>query len=434
MEYPGDDPSAHNIEKLLVCVDYPGKVLNPEKAIATLGGIDEVSKTFNNEKKHLEVRFNPENVYCRKATGEKVSGTGMLVKVRVKKNPKTGTKEVKEASIMGITQETHQFNNLMDYNYIPLQKVKGNLECIYNNIVPSGILPSSYIEENKNVPLFLPPPVFSRIEIPQTGLFKKIEAGTSDTTTSKDENVIGVNRSRRKNYATCMRFTMTEPIPAKPHNSAFDSITLKVVSQEKIDAVKETFKTRPIWTRLGLIENSKVSAVDVKTILPIVAYYYSSGPWRPCWVRFGYDPREHFEARKYQPIDFRYKGISVTKRESKTKESVDGNASIFTEETIPDTKLTFYQYCDVQVPKIQEMLENMTSHGVKCDEKRGWLPQGFQDECREIMGEIVKNNFMRVYQREYIDYESTIADDDLDDGDEDMEEEEDLPESEKMED
>lgn len=44
MEYPGDDPSAHNIEKLLVCVDYPGKVLNPEKAIETLGGLEEVSK------------------------------------------------------------------------------------------------------------------------------------------------------------------------------------------------------------------------------------------------------------------------------------------------------------------------------------------------------------------------------------------------------
>lgn len=386
---------------------------------------------FSNEKKHLEVRFNPENIYCRKATGEKVSGTGMLLKVRVKKNPKSGVKEVQETSIMGISQETHQFNNLMDYNYIPLQKVKGNLECIYNQIVPSGILPSSYIEENKNVPLFLPPPVFSRIEIPQTGLFKKPEVSEGS---SKDENVIGINRSRRKNYATCTRFTMTDQIPAKPHKFAFDSFTLKVVSQEKIDAVRQTFVTRPVWTRLGLIENSKVSAVDVKTILPILAYYYSSGPWRPCWVRFGYDPREDFEARKYQPLDFRYKGISLTKRESNKKESVDGNSSIFTEDTIPDTKLTFYQYCDVQVPKIQELLNKVTKHGAKCDEKRGWLPQGFQEQCREIMGEIVKSNFMKVYQRELVDFESTVADDDLDDGEEDLEDDEifDVPESDKM--
>lgn len=44
MEYPGDDPTAHNIEKLLVCIDYPGKVVNPDKAIETLGGLEEVSK------------------------------------------------------------------------------------------------------------------------------------------------------------------------------------------------------------------------------------------------------------------------------------------------------------------------------------------------------------------------------------------------------
>lgn len=350
----------------------------------------------------------------------------MLLKVRVKKNSKTGVKEVQDTSIVGISQETHQFSNLMDYNYIPLQKVKGNLECIYSSIVPSGIQTSTYIEENKNVPLFLPPPVFSRIEIPQTSLFKKLEMAEGS---GEDENVIGVNRSRRKNYATCTRFTMTDAIPTKPHKFAFDSFTLKVVSQEKIDAVRQTFATRPIWTRLGLIENSKVSAVDVKTVLPIVAYYYSSGPWRPCWVRFGYDPREDFEARKYQPIDFRYKGVAVTKRESNKKERVDGNASVFAEDTIPETKLTFYQYCDVKVPKVQEMINKLSSHGAKCDEKRGWLPQGFQEQCREIMGEIVKSNFMRVYKRELMDYESTIADDDLDDG-EDLDET--FQESDKM--
>lgn len=44
MEYPGDDPSSHNIENLLVCVDYPGKVVNVDKALETLNGIEEISK------------------------------------------------------------------------------------------------------------------------------------------------------------------------------------------------------------------------------------------------------------------------------------------------------------------------------------------------------------------------------------------------------
>uniref|UniRef100_A0A336K515 CSON001519 protein n=2 Tax=Culicoides sonorensis TaxID=179676 RepID=A0A336K515_CULSO len=427
MEYPGNDPCSHNMERVLVCVDYPGKVLNPEKAIETLGGSEEVSKAFNGDKKRLEIRFNPENVYCRKATGEKVSGTGMLIKIRAKTNAQTGKKEIQDASIAGITHEIHQFNNLMDYGYIPLQKVKGgSIECIYPNIVPSGILESNYIETNKNVPLFLPPPIFSRIDTPQTGLFKKqeqTEAGTSD-------NVIGVLRSRRKNYATCITFSITDPVPQKPHKSAFDSITLKVISQEKIDAVKETFKTRPIWTRLGLIENSKVSAENVKAILPIVAYYYSSGPWRTCWIRFGYDPRKDFEARIYQPIDFRFKAVPGTKRENTknkrerlNKKHLEGNSSVFTEDTIPETRLTFYQYCDIQVPRIQENLLKMSPVGIECDEKRGWLPQEFQDQTRDIMTEIVKSNFKQVYQKELMDYESTIADDEIYEVEEELDEE-----------
>ncbi len=40
-------------------------------------------------------------------------------------------------------------------------------------------------------------------------------------------------------------------------------------------------------------------------MLPATAYYFLSGPWRYCWVRFGYDPRKDPEARRLQVVDFR---------------------------------------------------------------------------------------------------------------------------------
>ena len=60
----------------------------------------------------------------------------------------------------------------------------------------------------------------------------------------------------------------------------------------------QLFDERPVWTKAGLaffaqnIENSAM-----KFILAASAYYFTTGPWRNAWVRFGYDPREDVNAR-----------------------------------------------------------------------------------------------------------------------------------------
>jgi len=43
----------------------------------------------------------------------------------------------------------------------------------------------------------------------------------------------------------------------------------------------------------------------LKFTLPVVAYYFVTGPWRALWVRLGYDPRTDPDAKKYQLVDFR---------------------------------------------------------------------------------------------------------------------------------
>lgn len=41
-----------------------------------------------------------------------------------------------------------------------------------------------------------------------------------------------------------------------------------------------------------------------------------TGPWRSLWIRFGYDPRKHPEAKIYQVLDFRIRcGMKYGKRE-----------------------------------------------------------------------------------------------------------------------
>lgn len=55
-----------------------------------------------------------------------------------------------------------------------------------------------------------------------------------------------------------------------------------------------------------------------------------------------------------------------------------------------DIQLKF-QYCDVHVPKIQEMLDKIPTplSGAICNEKTGWLPPNFDDNCREILTETI---------------------------------------------
>ena len=51
-----------------------------------------------------------------------------------------------------------------------------------------------------------------------------------------------------------------------------------------------------------------------KCLLPLVAYYFNTGPWRNMWVRLGYDPRADPAAWRYQIIDYRTRSAGVCRR------------------------------------------------------------------------------------------------------------------------
>ena len=86
---------------------------------------------------------------------------------------------------------------------------------------------------------------------------------------------------------------------------------------------------------------------------------------------------------------------------------------------MPQSRQLFYQYCDIRVPKIQEMLDRIPTpmSGAICNEKTGWLPSGFDDQCRDILTEIIKEKFQAYLLKKGHDEEE----DDLDDDEEDDE-------------
>jgi general transcription factor 3C polypeptide 5 (transcription factor C subunit 1) len=56
------------------------------------------------------------------------------------------------------------------------------------------------------------------------------------------------------------------------------------------------------------------------------------------------------------------------------------------------------------------MLDRLEAPGPMCNERRGWLPFGFDDQCRDILTVIVLENYKNVFKRNLADEQ--------DDGDE----------------
>lgn len=250
-----------------------------------------------------------------------------------------------------------------------------------------------------------------------------------------------------------MIFDLTSPIPVQSHPDTVLHMKSKLISTESYNRVEQLFKERPIWSRLALTYESKITRDQLKYILPTLAYYYSNGPWRITWVRFGYDPRKNFESRYYQTFDYRLRNIIGVKEMVELKRSTFKNKpnlcqktkkldSLYTDPTtsasnkiynpyyeygqLPQTRQTIYQYCDIHIPEIQEMLDKLPTpiSGAVCDEKTGWLSPGFDEICRNIITEGIretrKNNTKADDEEdddELNDEDDEIFDDDISDED-----------------
>lgn len=314
------------------------------------------------------------------------------------------------------------FKNLCDFQYLPMVQSKADpekLECIYQLLYPSNIPPYSWLKNE--VPPFMPPAAFSRMDtihhyVPKT-----------EVDTSCPENVIGKNKKRRAGFTNFLCFS-TPDVPTMPPPGIETAMKVKFVQNVHLDQMRQIFEERPIWSKNAIMYKTKLSTERLKFLLPSVAYYCMNGPWKIMWVRLGYDPRKDVSARKYQTLDYRLKAMHGLGSTVKCKRNYAGymlpyksaplskqktmvlheqlaqehrqkkelrcheNVYIYREGMLPPSRQMFYQYCDVLVDEIQEMLAKLPDPlpGVKCHEKRGWLPSGFDVQCREIINKQVR--------------------------------------------
>ncbi|KAK3921071.1 General transcription factor 3C polypeptide 5 [Frankliniella fusca] len=414
--------------KSLVCIEYPGRVVNVDKMINSLGGIRNISTAYCEKNRRLELRFRPDDVFCKPACGDKQQVSAVLLRVKVRRKKKDGETVKIKTNVVGKINTAFRFNNLCDFQYLPMRAPPHDptkLECIYDSLVPEGVVPLSWIK--KPAIYFLPPAAFSRMDNVQGYMYRK-DAPSEATV---PDNIIGRTRTRRSIHAVFVTFEVPE-VPTKPRDLALKLLQVKFLEEQHLNVLRKLFEERPVWSKNALMCKTNYTSEQMKFLLPTVAYYFVTGPWRVMWVRFGYDPRKDSSARIYQTFDYRLrrKGGMTTKVKAKrsytnyllpykltppsqakvpvlnreqplieiesSSQSKDESANrdrnyMFRPGMVPPSRQMFYQYCDVEVPEIQEMIQKLPLPlpDVKCHEKDGWLPSGFADQCREILNNLV---------------------------------------------
>lgn len=425
----------------LVCVEYPGIVNNVDKMLESIGRDEGVSKTYGDSSKRLELRFRPKDPFCHPVNGNRYSSTNLLLRVRRRTNKGSGETQI-SMEIVGLIGTTYKFQGMADYQYLATHNdPDGNQVSLYDKIILRK--PEKKEFYDNPVPLFIPPPIFSRLDTPVDYYYRPDVLHSRETAMQASllkDQLIAPNRTRRPNNAIFVNFD-DKTVPSEPLEAAVKSWKKIGVHPYDVKAeqqLKELFERRPIWSRNGIKANVSFHPEKMKHLLPYVAYYMLTGPWRSLWVRYGYDPRKIPEAKIYQVLDFRIRygmkhGYTVNDMPVKSKRSayhysrpttlnraVPQPASvsditmespsstgpkpatskyllmesvyIFREGMLPPYRQMFYQLCDLDVDKIKEIIHKNDGKEEVCDERDGWCLPNTADELRNIISDMIQKH------------------------------------------
>ncbi|KAI0068897.1 hypothetical protein BV25DRAFT_1866793 [Artomyces pyxidatus] len=436
-------PSTH-----FYSIEYPGYVCSTSvgQALNSLGGHASVDTAFKrNASKQdslLELSLRPGNPFSHPVPGDITSTNNILLKV-VKRRRRLNGEEPEilgeyTATAVGVIPKTARFRSMVDYQFQPpaddpitkLRVAMGNMdvEAIREYHIPLEKEDYTLLEDSQamdididpqlmegsesqpskprsNTRLF-PPPLFSRQGIPQNYNFKanpmSVITTTVDEETGEEKKRL-INKMRWKGFGPTSIMYAEKGVPSKPPENAEQ--VRNQFDQKIIRAMEEHFKTRPVWTRLALLNQFTASEAreihNSKIILPLVCYVFQDGPWRDTLVRFGYDPRDDPSARLYQRLYFRNlnhpmarPSVTTRRQESRTTATSQNRAiehtqderksHIFDGKTLSSETAAF-QLCDITDPMLKEMIEDEDEVRETCNERDGWYTTHALERIKTVL-------------------------------------------------
>ncbi|KPP71503.1 hypothetical protein Z043_109588 [Scleropages formosus] len=146
-------------QRRLVCVEYPGVVRHLDRALETLRGEKGVSK-------RLELYYRPRDPYCHPVCGNRYPSTNLLLRVRRRVRKGEGGGEAQVAmEVLGVIGTTYKFQGMADFQYLAIHMRPDSTHMsLYDKIILRQPETKEFFD--MDVPLFIPPPIFSRLDTP----------------------------------------------------------------------------------------------------------------------------------------------------------------------------------------------------------------------------------------------------------------------------
>uniref|UniRef100_A0A6B2L250 Transcription factor IIIC subunit 5 HTH domain-containing protein n=1 Tax=Arcella intermedia TaxID=1963864 RepID=A0A6B2L250_9EUKA len=380
-----------------LCVEYPGFIKNMDRALSTLGGAAAINQAHKENSKFLALNLKPDIVHSHPIYGDKIMTSNMILKVVRPLESKLDYK----CEMIGLVNNTYRFKGLSDFQYFPSVSNESKRMEEEPNKQPLAIP-----EETE---LKLIPPLWSRQDLPHSYNFTENPLFLKSLTET-DGEVQEIYTIKKKGFQPSTSFVSfdVENVPTEQPN-----VSQAQVEKALLDILGKLFEERPAWSRVALEMNIPTKYVKkLKATLPKVAYHFTDGPWRNCWVKYGYDPRKNAESRVFQVIDFRVpakmrlplqddKKWEKPRRQRKSVNidvgKLSENTTEFSSERNTEEYHTFsrppinrqncYQLIDLKLPGIQKLL---SKHTKSCTRTSGWLKSSTLKNIRALMMEKLK--------------------------------------------
>ncbi|KAH9489477.1 General transcription factor 3C polypeptide 5 [Bulinus truncatus] len=387
--------AAVNLSRKFVCIEYPGVIKNVDRALNTLGGPQTICTCFK-ENHRLELSFRPKDPYCKPVISSVFPSRNLLLKIRRRPKPKSSSDPGEhfeyQLEVMGAVDSIHKFDKMCDFQYLPVIKLPDGEKC---QLISFLIMNLSRMER----------------QLLKMNRKKRFLGVITGLTIIQMCLHCGLNQLLLRMFIP--NFQNTQP---ESHSRAY---------------LLKFFEERPLWIKTAIIARLDFAYHRLlKHLLPMVAYYIETGPWRNLWCKFGYDPRKDPKAKIYQTLDFRLR-TTTNKNQVEAKRGVEAPRYIHsTKKNVPVHKtpihhvveeqtdtppklnpsgldLTYifspvhrppyrqmrYQVCDVMDDRVQKMLHENDGKETECTERDGWCVPDFTDMCRDILSEAVEKLF-----------------------------------------
>ncbi|XP_077560678.1 general transcription factor 3C polypeptide 5-like [Haemaphysalis longicornis] len=386
----------------LVLVEYPAVIRSTDRMINSLGGIELISKIYNDPSMALQIKFRPEDPYCKGARAKRVQASAIVLKVKKNRRGPTNHPTV---SVEGVISTVYKFVEAADFQFLPMRKNGSGYESLLRTLTPSSLVSTEWLK--KDAELFMPPLRFSRafcrstkpnnVLDKQVRSLEEIEAiGSTErisdlcerfTAPDKHETSAGWGthnlEGRLVNSASRIRF-QDEEVPHEPKIVAILRLESQSAGRKVKEKIQNLFVRRPLWTRRALQVELQMSFADFMDALATVAYYFIDGPFSSVWVRLGFDPRKEPSTKIYQSLVFRLCEFG-TFTPVTPKSTMDECLTCFIPGEVPAFRRMLYHAKDIQLDSVQKLIHANDGSETTCSLKDGWCETGCMLKCRNLM-------------------------------------------------